>query len=111
MQIQPFTKISLLLLATILAFGSCSETENEDLTQTVNKEAAIETSVTVVHQDSADVLVTLHRVWKDNELVKTIEYKDTVPSLGTKNIYPKDDDGNTSTKTVNKDYEIFITVK
>ena len=111
MQIQPFTKISLLLLATILAFGSCSKPENEDLTQTVNKEAAIETSVTVVHQDSADVLVTVHRVWKDNELANTIEYRDTVPSLGTKNIYPKDDDGNTRTKTVNKDYEIFITVK
>jgi len=111
MQLPIFRMISTLLVSSTIALSSCNDSENDDLTQSVNKEAAVETSVTVVHLDNEDVLKTQHRIWKDNQLIKTVEYNDTVPSLGTKTIYPKDDNGNTTTKTVNRDYEIFITVK
>lgn len=92
---------------------SCSNKDNdEDLTNTVNKNGAVESSVTVAPLDSLrNVLTTTHKVWVHNSLYKTIEYRDTVPSLGNENTTAENADGDTKSVTVKKEYEIYITVK
>jgi ethanolamine ammonia-lyase large subunit len=99
---------SLLLLLSFLL--SCSD-KNEDVTETVNKDGAIETAVAVTHLDSThDILTTSHKVWVKNGLYRTVEYRDTLPTLGTSNSVVKTDDGEKNA-TIKKDYEIYITIK
>lgn len=109
-------KISLLfitvLLVSVITLTSCKDNDNEDLTNSVNKNGAVETAVTVVHLDSSnDVLITKHVVWYHGNTIKNIEYRDTVPALGIEKTTAENSDGDTKTVEVKKDYEIFITVK
>jgi hypothetical protein len=98
-----------LLLAVIF---SCNDNEDKDLTNSVNKNGAVETSVSTSHlNDSLDILTTKHEVWKNNVAIKSVEYHDTVPALGKEKREVTDKDGNTVKTDVQKDYEIFITVK
>ena len=100
-----------LLLFSSLFFVSCDD-EKSDLTNTVNKEGSVETSVTVQHADSThDVLITRHKVWSNLTEYKTIEYRDTLPALGTHHTVAENEEGDTKNVSVPKDYEIFITVK
>jgi hypothetical protein len=100
------------LLAIVIIASSCGDDKNEDVTETVNKNGSIESSVTVQHLDSVnDILVTKHAVWVKGNAFKNIEYRDTVPALGTENTQAENQDGDTKNVTVKKDYEIFITVK
>lgn len=104
--------IQLVLIGGAIVFQSCKDEPNEDLTNTVNKNGAIETSVTVTHLDSVnDILITKHIVWLKGNQFKNIEYRDTVPSLGMENTTAENKDGDTKKVQVKKDYEIFITVK
>jgi hypothetical protein len=106
--------IKLFGLAVLTSFTllACDDEKNEDVVQTVNKNGAIESSVTVEHLDSInDVLVTKHIVWNKGVEQKTIIYRDTVAALGTENVEAKNEDGDTKKLTKQKDYEIFITVK
>lgn len=108
------TSFTLALLATsMLLFTSCEEDKkNEDLTTEVNKNGAIETSVTVERLDSLhDVLVTKHDVWNKGLNAASFEHRDTVPALGTDNATVKDVAGYDKTVPAKKEYEIFITVK
>lgn len=99
------------LSATII-FSSCEDEKNEDLTQSVNKNGSVETSVTVEHLDSLnDILVTKHAVWFKGSIYKTFEHRDTVPALGLEKTDVKDDFGNDKNVEAKKEYEIFITVK
>lgn len=101
---------SLLIISTVLI--SCEDEKNEDLTNTVNKNGAVETSVTVAHLDSLhDVLITNHAVWYKGTQFKNVEHRDTVPALGKEKTVVEDTDGNEKNVEVNKEYEIFITVK
>ncbi len=107
---------SLLLLslmsAGILVCSSCKDEKNEDLTPEVNKNGAVETSVTVEHVDSLnDVLVTKHIVWNKGAAAGTFEYRDTIPALGSNNTEVKDEFGYDKKVEAKKEYEIFITVK
>ena len=103
-------KILFSLVATFL-FIACEE-KNEDVTHELNKNGSIETSVSVEHiNDSNDVLVTKHIVWKNNAEFKTINNRDTIPALGIENTEAENEDGDTKNISVKKDYEIFITVK
>lgn len=100
--------LSIFFSCTFL-FGliSCEESQSDDLTNTVNKNGSIETSVTVQPVDSShDVLVTKHIVWHNNIEWKTIETHDTIPALG---VDLKDNEG--TFEVTRKDYEIYITVK
>jgi hypothetical protein len=100
--------------AVLFLLLSCQEPaeKNDDVTNTVNKSAAIESSVKVEHLDSLhDILITTHAVWKDNSIVKNIEYRDTVPGLGMHSTTAENADGESKQVTVKKDYEIYITVK
>jgi hypothetical protein len=104
-------KSNLLLLFIPLAFMACNN-DNEDITDTVNKNGSIETSVKIDHLDSArDVLITSHKVWVKQQEYKTIEYRDTLPALGVENTEAENEEGDTKRVSVPKDYEIFITVK
>jgi hypothetical protein len=99
------------ILLSILCLTSCDD-KNEDITEQVNKNGSIETAVTVEHADSLnDILITKHNVWYKGNIIKTVAYKDTVPSLGIENTKAENEDGDTKNVTVKKDYEIFITVK
>ena len=104
--------LAILGAAALFFLFSCEDKQNEDITQSVNKSGSIETAVQVEHLDSLhDVLITSHKVWADNHEVKTIFYRDTLPSLGKINTTAENADGDTKNVHVKKDYEIFITVK
>jgi hypothetical protein len=105
--------LAILGAAALFLLISCENTEkNEDITNTVNKDGAIETAVKVEQLDSLrDVLITTHAVWKDNAIIKNIEYRDTVPSLGMKRTVAENADGDMKDVTIKKEYEIYITVK
>ncbi len=106
-QIKP----KLLLLFIPLAFVGCKD-ENEDITNTVNKNGSVETAVHITHIDSShDEMITTHKIWVKNNVYKTVEYRDTLPSLGIENTEAENEDGDTKRVSVPKDYEIYITVK
>jgi hypothetical protein len=98
------------LIATIASLSACEK--KEDITETVNKAGSVETAVAISHVDAAhDELVTTHKVWVKYDVFKTIEYRDTIPSLGTERTTAENEDGDTKNVEVKKDYEIYITVK
>ncbi len=96
----------------ILLIASCEPKKNEDITQEVNKNGAVETAVEIKHLDSLnDVLITTHKIWVKNTLTKELIYRDTIASLGKTTTMAENKDGETKNITINKEYEIFITVK
>jgi hypothetical protein len=100
-------KIKNFLFVSTIVISACNEEQPKDRLQTkdMSKEGAVETQLSVEHLDSAhDILITTHKVWKQNMQVNEIVYRDTLPTLGTM----IDEE---SSKTVNKDYELYITVK
>ena len=104
--------LAILGAAAMFLLFSCDEKKNEDITQTVNKEGSVETAVQVEHLDSTfDILVTTHKIWAKNQEVKTVVYRDTLPSLGMTTTDAENQDGDKKIVRVKKDYEIFITVK
>jgi hypothetical protein len=93
------------------ALASCSE-ENEDLTRDVNRNGSVESAIEVSDLDSTHrLLTTRHKVWVHDSVYRTIVYTDTLPALGLEHTVIENEDGDEKDVTVNKDYEIFITVK
>ncbi len=108
MNIKLFVAVAVMMLLTT----ACKNNKKEDVTNDVNKEGSIETAVSVEHVDSTnDVIVTKHIVWKNLANYKTIEYRDTVPALGLTNVAAENEEGDTKSVRIKKEYEIFITVK
>lgn len=104
--------IAILGAAALLFLLSCSDKQNKDITSTVNKDGSVETAVQVEHLNSEyDVLVTTHKVWVHNAEFKTVTYRDTLPSLGMMNKEAENEDGDTKNIRVQKEYEIFLTIK
>ena len=104
--------LAILGTAALLLLFSCGTKQNEDITQSVNKAGAIESAVQVEQVDSLhDVLITTHTIWTNNQEVKTIQYRDTIPGLGSHIAVAENTDGETKNISVKKEYEIFITVK
>lgn len=111
---QPMYRVNLrlLLVAAPLLLLSCSEEENEDITNTVNRNGAVESSIEVLPlNNDAQVLLTKHKVWVSDSVFKIIEYRDTLPGLGTQIAAAENNEGDQQYVPVSKDYEIFITVK
>lgn len=100
----------LLLLSAITLLVGCGE-NNDDKVKAPDREGSIETQLYVEHVNaSVDVLRTTHKIWvKNREVYQFVTY-DTIPSLGKTQVDGEDDDGNTKSFMVNKDYEIYITV-
>jgi hypothetical protein len=104
--------ITSLLLAVTIFVTSCSEDEEKDLVNEVNKNGSIETSVSVNHLDSThDLLVTKHVVWTNGNTSKIIINNDTIPALGSAMTEAEDEKGEAKNAMAKKGYEIFITVK
>ena len=98
--------------ALLLLFSCDDKKQNEDITQSVNKNGSVETAVQIEHLDSLhDILITTHKIWVKNLELKTILYRDTLPALGKENTMAENADGETKEIHVKKEYEIFITVK
>ncbi len=111
-QMKPIV-LAIVGCAALLLLFSCNDTQhNEDITQSVNKNGSVETAVQVEHLDSLhDVLITTHKIWAQNQEVKTVTYRDTLPALGIEHTTAENTDGEIKDVHVKKDYEIFITVK
>ena len=102
-----------ILFALMLSFTiiGCESEKKENTVDNVNKNGAIETVLSVEHIDTADVLITKHKIWKNNQLFKEIIKRDTIPSLGDTVQTVEDKDGIIRPKSLKKDYEFFITVQ
>ena len=112
MKLNKLAFLSGAIIATVALFAACKKKDNEDITNAVNKNGSVETSVTVQHLDSIhDILLTKHTVWVHNSEFKNVEYRDTVPALGLETKEAENSSGDTKKVTVKKDYEIFITIK
>jgi hypothetical protein len=110
-QMKPIALV-ILGCAALLFLFSCDKKQNEDITQSVNKNGSVETAVQVDHLDSLhDILITTHKIWAQNREVKTLVYRDTLPALGIEHATAENAEGETKNVQVKKDYEIFITVK
>ncbi len=106
MKLKPYYPILLFSLC-----AACNETP-EDKTQTINKDGAIESEISVTHLDSThDILTTKHLVWVGGNNIKSILHSDTVASLGLKTEEAVNDQDETMNVTIPKEYEIYITVK
>lgn len=104
-------KIVLLCCLAVLIL-SCSNDKGQDLTNNVNRNGAVESAIQVTHlNDSFNVLTTTHKVWVKGSMYKTIEYHDTLPTLGSEYTTAENKNGDKKTVLVDKDYEIYITVK
>lgn len=99
------------LLLGIVSLNSCNEESKEDEVSSIDKNASIETELSVKHIDTADVLITKHKIWKNNKLFKEIIKTDTIPSLGDTLITAEDNDGYEQSAKTKKDYEFYITVQ
>lgn len=101
-----------ILLMTAVACGESNNVDDTVQTKDISRDGAVETVVSTTHlTDSIDLLTTTHQVWKNNTLIKTVTYTDTLPALGTMNSDVKDEQGNEKNVTLKKDYEFYITVK
>ncbi len=99
------------LLLGVLSLDSCNEEYKEDQVSDIDKNASIETELSVKHIDTADVLITKHKIWKNNKLFREIIKTDTIPSLGDTLVSGEDNDGYEQTSKTKKDYEFYITVQ
>lgn len=100
------TIISIVFIALVL---SCDK-PNEDIVKEPNKEGAIETQLSVVHNGNYDILITTHKIWVTNQLKKTIVTQDTLQSLAPTAHEKEDEYGNITIDSIPRDYEFYITV-
>jgi hypothetical protein len=94
------TTLALLSMFSLTACGDGEEAAASDKVETkdINRDGAIESIVTTEPLgDTAVLLVTTHKVWRQNAIIKEIRKVDTLPSLNT--------------ASEKKDYEFYITVK
>lgn len=109
-KVRRIKQISLMIL--LASVFSCNEKEyKEDEVSSIDKKASIETELSVQHIDTADVLVTTHKIWKDKKLIKEIVKRDTIASLGDTLMETEDKDGALHKVSTKKDYEFYITVQ
>lgn len=102
-----------LLTSILLLFFSCEESKEykSDEVNSIDKEASIETELSVKHDSANDILITKHKIWRNEKLVKEIVSKDTIPALGDTIMTAPDSKGNDITGKIKKDYEFYITVQ
>ncbi|MDB4984818.1 MAG: hypothetical protein JWM20_997 [Patescibacteria group bacterium] len=107
-------KIWLMAAFAALVLCSCDPdgSGNEDKTKEVDKDGSVEVTVSVKHlANQRDVVCIERKFYAGGIERRTVQSLDTVPSLGMTNDKAQDDNGNDTTVTVPKNYQIFITVK
>ncbi len=96
--------VMIFLTVSLIACDSNDEQAAADKVPATDivRDGAIETVVSTEHLDAQhDVLLTTHKIWKNNVLVQQTTHTDTLPTLG--NLSNSD--------SLRKDYEFYITVK
>jgi ABC-type microcin C transport system permease subunit YejE len=102
-------KTSVMFLSSLLLL-SCHE--NEDIVHSVPATGSIEAIISVRHMTGSTDILTTKRIVHANTLQQlTFVTNDTIPSLGEMVAEGKNEDGDTKSVLVEKNYEIFITVK
>ncbi len=95
----------------ILLISACDD-NSDDQTKIVDKKGGIEVSLSTKHLDSLrDLLTTHYIVWRLGSKVKEFDKQDTIPALGKFYTECENENGDTQTVNVKKDYEFFVTVK
>lgn len=97
-------------LITLIFLSGCA-VQNQDVVKRPKQDGSIETLISVKHYDSYDLLITTHKVWVNGALDKTIKQIDTLKSLGITTQLVDDGFGAATSRTLPKNYEIYITVK
>jgi len=91
----------------MLVYTACGQKDNAT-TQNLSKENSVEIVVTTKHlNEKYDLVKTTRRVYLENKLIKETSSFDTIPALGRGKV--EDEDG--KIKSVQKDYDIFVTVQ
>ena len=102
----------LLLLPLLTLLLACDDNTEAADERTLDKQGSVEVTLATAHLDSTkDVLTTVTTVYAKGEIVRTITRRDTLPSLGNTTQEAENDNGDTQTVTVPKDYEVFVTLK
>jgi galactitol-specific phosphotransferase system IIB component len=92
----------------MLVFIACGGKESAT-TQSLSKDNSVEIVVTNKHlNEKYDVIRTTRRVYLQNKLIKEVSSFDTIPALGRANVQDEDDN---KIKSVQKEYDIFVTVQ
>jgi len=102
-----------LICCSFLSLGlvamACSHTPK---TADFNKDGAIEVTFSTQHiNDSFDVLTTTKNVYKQGQIVKQIHETDTLPTLGQTVAEGENNDGDTRSFSLKKEYNLFVTIK
>ena len=103
----------LVIIAVVLAVRqNDSHSPGDDQTQFVDKKGSVETSVSIQHSDKThDVILTRHRVWVHDTTYATLYHRDTIPALDSMATEAEDNNGDSKFVMVQRDYQLFITVK
>jgi hypothetical protein len=95
----------------ILFLSACATERSEDLVKEPNKDGSIETAIQVEHLPNVDILKTTHKVWVKGNLDKQIVTVDTLKKLGSETKIVEDENEEEKNVIVDKEYEIYLTVK
>jgi hypothetical protein len=99
------------VLLSCLLFAACSR-QNDDQVKTVDKTGSVEIKVDISHlNDQQDVMKTEKVFWAKGKAVRAVVDLDTVPALGSTKEQAENSEGEDTTVTIKKNYQIFITVK
>jgi len=102
----------LILLGFALASCESKDNSNNDKVKAIDKDGSIEAKLSVKHiSNTKDVLYIERKTWVHSVMVKDVTTTDTIPSLGQTRETAENSEGTDTTVTVNKNYQIFITVK
>ena len=97
-------------LVALIFLSGCA-VQNQDVVKHPKEEGSIETVISVKHYSNYDLLTTMHKVWVNGVLDKTLIKTDTLKSLGITTQVVDDGFGAATSRTLPKKYEIYITVK
>ncbi|MEI6347054.1 MAG: hypothetical protein WCP69_03805 [Bacteroidota bacterium] len=105
---KQLTLLFILSLISLLIAGCSDDKPVTDLTKDQSIEIAFDTQNL---SDTAVILTTKKNIYLKGALLKTIVDFDTLPFPGFKSEVIEDDNGDSKSVTMPKEYEFFITVK
>lgn len=101
----------LFFIAILFSFISC-EDKNEDVVQNVPVNGSIEVIIGVNHFNSVHDILTTTKIIHVNRFDSIVSVShDTIPYLGKTTQEGENENGDTENLTIDKNYEIYITVK
>lgn len=105
-------KISLYTIAAACLLLAACDDNDDGKAKDVDKKGSIAVTLSTTHLDSLrDVVDTHYQIWRKGVVIREYDKRDTIQSLGTGVTQGEDDNGNTQSMTVPKDYDFFVTVK